>query len=136
MRNAVGGTTRAGDVALLRVPVMLARATVTDLVMEVSMTATEAARQGWCVGPTTVSSSVPTSTPRTTAVNTRTAVEVGGSGESSGPAARAVDWAAGRGTGSARVPAVLTPLSPSRGSVTLSPAYNLLQLCSPVVSNI
>ena len=95
------------------------------------MTATEAARQGWCVGPTTVSSSVPTSIPRTTAVNTLTAVEAGASGEASAPAARAVVWGAGPGTGSARVPAVLTPLSLSRDFVTLSPAYNYLQLwCS------
>ena len=107
---------------------MLARATVTDLMTEVSMTATEAARLDWCVGVTTVSSSVLTSTQRTIAVNIQTAVEAGASGESSAPAARAVGWAGGPGTGSARAPAVLTPLSHSRGSVTLSPAYNLLHL--------
>ena len=107
---------------------MLARETVTDLMTEVSMTVTEAARQDWCVGVTTVSSSVPTSTPRTTAANTRTAVEAGASGESSATVTRRVVWGGGPDTGTARDPAVLTPLSPSRGSVTLSPAYNYLQL--------
>ena len=106
---------------------MLARETVTDLMTEVSMTVTEAAEQDWCAGVTTVSSSVPTSTPRTTAVNTQTAVEAGASGESSVPAARVVVWAGGPDTGTARVPAVLTPLSPSRGSVTPSHASNYHQ---------
>ena len=130
MRSAADGTTRGGDAAPQRVPVMLARETVTDLTMEVSMTATEAARADWCVGATTASSSAPTSTPRTTAVNTRTAVEAGASGESSVPAARAVVWVGGPGTGTARVPAVLTPLSLSRGSVTLNLACNYLQLAA------
>ena len=101
---------------------MLARETVTDLATEVSMTATEAARQGWCVGATTVSSSVPTSTPRTTAVNTQTAVEAGASGEPGVTAAGAVAVDSGAGTGTAGVLAVLTPRPRRPGYVTLSPA--------------
>ena len=92
------------------------------------MTATEAAWLDWCVGATTVSSSEPTSTLRTTAVSSQTGAEAGDSGESSVPAARAVVWVAGPGTGTARVLAVLTPLSLSRGSVTLNLACNYLQL--------
>ena len=63
-------------------------------------------------------------------------LQVGVSGASLVPAARIVVLGGGAVTDTVKVPAVLTPLSPSRGSVTLSPAYNLLQLCSPVVSNI
>jgi len=48
---------------------MKARETVMDLEMEVSMTATLAARETSCAVPTTVSSSVPTSIPRMTAVS-------------------------------------------------------------------
>ena len=64
----MGGITKGRDVAPLRVPVMLARETVTGLVMEVSMMGTEAAWLDWCAGPTTVSSSVSTIMRKTTAV--------------------------------------------------------------------
>jgi len=101
---------------------MLARVTVTDLATEVSMTATEVARLGWCVGVTTVSSSVPTSTPRTTAANTRTAVEAGASGEPGVAVRLAVAVGSGAGTGSARAPGVLTPRPRRPGYVTPSPA--------------
>ena len=44
------------DVVLRTIPVRRARATVTDLVMEVSMMVMPAVRVIWCVGVTTVSS--------------------------------------------------------------------------------
>ena len=50
------------------IPVRRVRGTVTGLVMEVSMMATPAARETWCVAATTVSSSELTTTRRTTAV--------------------------------------------------------------------
>ena len=66
----------AGDVVLQSSPARRGRETVTDLGTEVSMMGIKAARLDWCVGVTTVSSSVLTSTPRTTAVNSLMAVEV------------------------------------------------------------
>lgn len=56
------------DVVLRTIPVRRARATVTDLVMEVSMMVMPAVRVIWCVGVTTVSSLVLTTTKRMTAV--------------------------------------------------------------------
>jgi len=55
------------DVALLRTPVTRERVIVTDLVMEVRMTVTEAAEETWCVAQTTARSSVTTTTRRMTA---------------------------------------------------------------------
>ena len=102
---------------------MLVRATVTDLRTEVSMTATEAAGPAWCAAPTTASSSEPTSTPRTTAASTLTAVEAGGPGLPGVAAAGAVEEVSGAGTGSARARAVLTPPPPRPGYATVSPAH-------------
>ena len=48
--------------------------------------------------------------------------QAGVSGESSGRAVRGVEEGSGRDTGTARVPAVVTVLSLSRGSATLSHA--------------
>ena len=121
-RSAAGGTTRAGGAAVLTVPVMSARATVTARMTGVSMTATEGAGLAWCAGATTASSSEPTSTRRTTAASTRTAVEAGGSGGPGVPAVRAVGEASGAGTGSVRAPAVPTPQHPRPGYATTSPA--------------
>jgi len=53
------------------IPVRRARATVTDLVMEVSMMAMPAVRVTWCAGATTVSSLELTTTRRTTAVRSQ-----------------------------------------------------------------
>ena len=58
----------ARDVAHLRTLVMRVRVIVTVLVMVVTMTATEAARVTSSAALTTVSSLVPTTTPRMTAV--------------------------------------------------------------------
>ena len=75
-RSAAGGTIRAGGVVLQRVPVMLARATVTaPLTGELTMV-TEAAGPGWSVAATTADSSGHTSMRRTTAVNSRAVEEV------------------------------------------------------------
>ena len=52
-KSAVGGTITAGDAALLTTLVTLERVIVTVLVMEVSMMVTRAAREIWCVAPTT-----------------------------------------------------------------------------------
>ena len=56
------------DAALLKAPVTRERVTVMVLVMEVTMTATEAARVTSSAAPTTVSSLAPTIIPRMTAV--------------------------------------------------------------------
>ena len=56
------------DVAPRKIPARKARVTVTDLGTEVSMMVMPAARVIWYAGVTTVSSSGPTSTRRTTAV--------------------------------------------------------------------
>ena len=58
----------ARDAAPRTIPVMRARATVTDRVTEVSMMAMPAARVTWCAARTTVSSLELTTTRRTTAV--------------------------------------------------------------------
>ena len=75
-RSAADGTTRAGGAALQRVPVMSARATVTARLTADFTTATGAAGLVWCVAATTVGSSEPTSTRRTTAVNCPVVLEV------------------------------------------------------------
>ena len=56
-----------GGAALLSSRAGRVRETVTVLVMEESMMATEAAGLAWCVGATTVRSLGPTTTRRTTA---------------------------------------------------------------------
>ena len=56
-----------GGAALRRIPVARERATVTALGTEGSMTATEVAWLDWCAVATTVRSSAPTTTRRTTA---------------------------------------------------------------------
>ena len=76
MRSAVGGITRAGDAAPRRVPVMSGRATVTDLLTAELMMDTGAVELAWSVAAITADSSEPTSTRRTTAVNSRVGVEV------------------------------------------------------------
>ena len=101
---------------------MLARETVTGLVMEVSMMGTEAAWLDWCAGPTTVSSSEPTSTRRTTAASSQTAVEVGEPGGPGAPAASPVVVGTGVETDTAGVLAVLTPRPLRPGYVTHSHA--------------
>ena len=58
VRSAVGGITRAGDAALQRVPVMLARETVTDLLTAELKMATEAVELAWSVAAITVESGV------------------------------------------------------------------------------
>ena len=58
----------AGGAAPRRIPVVRARATVTELVTGESMTATGAVGLDWCAAVTTVRSSEPTTTRRTTAV--------------------------------------------------------------------
>ena len=75
-RNAAGGTTRAGGAVHLRVPVMLARETVTDRLTEELMMDTEVAELAWSVAVIIVESSEHTSTRKTTAVNSRVVVEV------------------------------------------------------------
>ena len=57
-----------GDVVLQSNPVERERETVTDLVMEVNMMATLAARETWCAGVITASSSGNITTLKTTAV--------------------------------------------------------------------
>ena len=57
-----------GDVVLQSSPVGRERETVTDLVMEVNMTATLAARETWCAEVTTANSSVFIITRKMTAV--------------------------------------------------------------------
>jgi len=90
------------------------------LVMEVNMMVTEAAETVLYVGVTIVSSLELTSILRTTAVSSQMEAEVGDSGERSAPAVRVVVLAGGPDTDTAKVLAVLTPLSPSRDFVTLS----------------
>ena len=75
-RSAVGGITRAGDAARQRVPVMLARETVTDLLTAELTMATEAVELAWSVAAITVESSELTSMRKTTAVNSLAVVEV------------------------------------------------------------
>ena len=66
-RGAGVGTMTGGGAALRRIPVARERATVTALGTEGSMTATEVAWLDWCAVATTVRSSAPTTTRRTTA---------------------------------------------------------------------
>ena len=70
-KSAVGGTITAGDAALLTILVTLERVTVMVLVMEVTMTATEAAREIWCVAQITARSLVTTTMRRMTAARDR-----------------------------------------------------------------
>jgi len=58
---------KAGDAALLRILVTRVRVIVTVLVTEATMTVTEAAREIWCVGPTTAKSLVISTMRRMTA---------------------------------------------------------------------
>jgi len=67
VKDALVETTTARDVVLQRILVMKEKETVMDLEMEEPMTVTLGARETSCVAPTTVSSSGPTSIPRTTA---------------------------------------------------------------------
>ena len=57
-----------GDVVLQSSPVGRERETVTDLVMEVNMMATLAARETWCVGVIIANSSATTITRKMTVV--------------------------------------------------------------------
>ena len=68
VRDAVGEISTVGDAALRTIPVVRARATVTELVTGESMTATGAVGLDWCAAVTTVRSLEPTTTRRTTAV--------------------------------------------------------------------
>ena len=64
----MGGITKGRDVAPLRVPVMLARETVTDLLTVELMMDTEVAELVWSVAAIIVESSELTFTRKTTAV--------------------------------------------------------------------
>ena len=61
-------TITGGDAAPQRFPAAMVRVTVTDPGMAGVMMVMRAVSRVWCVGPTTASSSAPTTIPRTTAV--------------------------------------------------------------------
>jgi len=67
VKDVLVETTTARDAVLQRIHVMKEKETVMDLEMEVPMTVMLDVRETSCVAPTTVSSSAPTSIPRTTA---------------------------------------------------------------------
>ena len=69
VRDVVGVTSMVAGVAPQRNPVERVRVTVTVLGTEAAMTVMRAVRRVWCVGPTTASSSAPTTIQRTTAAS-------------------------------------------------------------------
>merc|ERR1711982_21734 len=71
VKDVLAAIIKAEDAALLRILVTRERVTVMVLVMEVTMTATEAAEEIWCVGPTTARSSATTTMRRMTAARSR-----------------------------------------------------------------